>query len=492
MAVRGRRRLRGAFPRAAARGADLHAAGASALFPGRGRGRQAAAALHHRQQHRKPRPREGARRQRARRAAAPRRTPRSSGTRIASSRSRRARRGARRRDVPGEARLDRRQGAPRGDAGRRDRAADRRGSRQGRARGRARQVRPAVRRWSASSPSCRASWAATTRRPTASRPKSPRRSTSTICRAARAARCRAPAPASPWRWPTSSTRWPASSRSARSRAARRIRSACGAPPSASLRILIEKKLDLDLRALIGARRAAAAGAATPTVDEELWDYIVERLRAYLLDAASAGASRASPPRCSTRCAPAARSRRWISARGSRALVKFLALPEAASLTAANKRIANILRKAEGGDGGDGRRRAAARAGGEGAARSARRASCADVERALAQARLRRGARQARHAASRGRRVLRRRDGQRRGSGPAAQPPRAARAVARVCSRASPICPACPADTARTMQWLGSDRVHRVHAVVDAVLSASSTAWSACSCRSAAASGWRAC
>ena len=48
-----------------------------------------------------------------------------------------------------------------------------------------------------------------------------------------------PTPARPrrfrwrWRWPTSSTRWPASSPSAKSRPARRIRSRCAAPRSAS-------------------------------------------------------------------------------------------------------------------------------------------------------------------------------------------------------------------------------------------------------------------
>ena len=174
---------------------------------------------------------------------------------------------------------------------------------QGRARRAARQVRPAVvdgRRVPGAAghhgPLLRG------RRRRARRSRRPR-STSTICRAAPAARCRAPAPASPWRWPTSSTRWPASSPSARSRAAPRIRSACGAPPSASLRILVEKKLDLDLRALVTRALCSCSRCRTPTVGRELWDYMVERLRAYFLDAAAPAASPASPPRCSTRCAP---------------------------------------------------------------------------------------------------------------------------------------------------------------------------------------------
>ena len=172
MAERHRRLVRSAFPRAAARGADLHAAAASALFPGGRRRRQTAAALHHREQHRKPRARQGARRQRTRGAAAAvgRRVLLEPGSQAA---ARGAPAGARCGHVPGQARLRRRQGAPRADAGGRDRAAHRRRSRAGRARRGARQVRPAVRRWWASSRNCRESWAATTPPPTASPPTWP-------------------------------------------------------------------------------------------------------------------------------------------------------------------------------------------------------------------------------------------------------------------------------------------------------------------------------
>ncbi len=52
-----------------------------------------------------------------------------------------------------------------------------------------------------------------------------------------------------------------------------------------------------------------------------------------------------------RYAPVSRALLWTSARGSPPSSRFLALPEAASLTAANKRIANILKKAEAGVGG---------------------------------------------------------------------------------------------------------------------------------------------
>ena len=85
--------------------------------------------------------------------------------------------------------------------------------------------------------------------------------------------------------------------------------------------------------------------------------MVERLRAYFLDSDSAGGRRRRHhgdvrrgARELTRC------RRSISPRGSRRSSKFLALPEAASLTAANKRISNILKKADAGGAGHRRRR----------------------------------------------------------------------------------------------------------------------------------------
>jgi len=103
-----------------------------------------------------------------------------------------------------------------------------------------------------------------------------------------------------------------------------------------VRILVEKKLDLDLRALV--TRACAlqpvqnAGAAA-----DVWDYIVERLRAYFLEGG-----------VTTEMFDAVRTSGPVSPLdfGARldALKRFLALPEAASLTAANKRIANILKK----------------------------------------------------------------------------------------------------------------------------------------------------
>jgi glycyl-tRNA synthetase beta chain len=118
----------------------------------------------------------------------------------------------------------------------------------------------------------------------------------------------------------------------------------------ALRILIEKKLGLDLRALT-ARAVQLQPVASPAGDTDLWDYLVERLRAYFLDAGSAGAI----PGVTTEMFDAVRASSPVSPLdfGARlaALVKFLGIPDAASLTAANKRIANILKKAEGFTGG---------------------------------------------------------------------------------------------------------------------------------------------
>jgi glycyl-tRNA synthetase beta chain len=146
-----------------------------------------------------------------------------------------------------------------------------------------------------------------------------------------------------------------------------------------LRILIEKNFDLDLRSAIDnavqlaltdiAKTAAAAGfKATPVVllspDEkpdrtadEVYDYIIERLRAYYLEGAGSGPSEGraavagidgqsviNTEMFDAVVATRPRSPLDFDAR-LRALGAFLELPESASLTAANKRIANILRKA---------------------------------------------------------------------------------------------------------------------------------------------------
>jgi len=117
-----------------------------------------------------------------------------------------------------------------------------------------------------------------------------------------------------------------------------------------LRILVEKQLDLDLNQLIK-RAAQLQPVRGDTVDMELRDYIFDRLRAYMLDAGSPAAVAGATPEMFD----AVRESNPVSPldAGARlaALVKFLSLPESSSLTAANKRISNILRKADVGTGG---------------------------------------------------------------------------------------------------------------------------------------------
>jgi glycyl-tRNA synthetase beta chain len=148
-----------------------------------------------------------------------------------------------------------------------------------------------------------------------------------------------------------------------------------------LRILLEKKLDLDLRTLV-TRSIALQPVRGDLTEQELWTYLIERLRAYLLDPASA----ATVAGTTTEAFDAVAESRPVSpldfvARLA-ALVRFLAAPEAASLTAANKRIANILKKAEAGSTGE-VDVALLREPAEKALYEALAAQYADVERALA-------------------------------------------------------------------------------------------------------------
>ena len=133
------------------------------------------------------------------------------------------------------------------------------------------------------------------------------------------------------------------------------------------RILIEKGLDLDLRAnleraVAGVRadierlRSAAAGGAAPAAPSlgaealvgELYDFLMERLRAYYLEGAGAapvpGRAAVTTEMFDAVLATRPASSVDFDAR-LKALSTFLELPEAGSLTAANKRIGNILRKA---------------------------------------------------------------------------------------------------------------------------------------------------
>jgi glycyl-tRNA synthetase beta chain len=107
-----------------------------------------------------------------------------------------------------------------------------------------------------------------------------------------------------------------------------------------LRILVEKRIDLDLHALIETASAnfpntLQAGKAAPA----LLTFILERLRAYYLEAGFAvqnfDAVMARQP-----------TRPLDFDQRMHAVQAFRELPEADSLTAANKRIRNILRKAQ--------------------------------------------------------------------------------------------------------------------------------------------------
>ena len=109
-----------------------------------------------------------------------------------------------------------------------------------------------------------------------------------------------------------------------------------------LRILIEKRIDLDLRSLIDAAVALQPVASTTAADE-VYGYVMERLRAYYLEQPG---TRYTTEMIDAVLATAPRSPLDFDARLA-ALAGFLARPEAASLAAANKRIANILKKADG-------------------------------------------------------------------------------------------------------------------------------------------------
>jgi glycyl-tRNA synthetase beta chain len=109
-----------------------------------------------------------------------------------------------------------------------------------------------------------------------------------------------------------------------------------------LRTMIERRLDLDLRELIESAVALQPCEQPQGVGDEIWTYAMERLRSYYLESASGGAI--TTEMFDAVLASRPQSPLDIDVR-LRALEGFLALPEAASLAGANKRIVNILRKA---------------------------------------------------------------------------------------------------------------------------------------------------
>jgi len=115
-----------------------------------------------------------------------------------------------------------------------------------------------------------------------------------------------------------------------------------------LRILIEPGISLDLRELIRSAIGSIASdlgrlGGKPPADnlaEDVYDYMMERLRAWYLERGGGVTTEMFDAVLDTRPASPLDFDDRL-----RALSAFLALPDAAGLTAANKRIANILRKA---------------------------------------------------------------------------------------------------------------------------------------------------
>jgi glycyl-tRNA synthetase beta chain len=108
-----------------------------------------------------------------------------------------------------------------------------------------------------------------------------------------------------------------------------------------LRIAIERQLAIDLCALIAHALKLQPVAIKSEVADDIYDYIMERLRAYYLEGGSdlsVTTEMFDSVLASRPSAPLDFDKRL------RALAEFLQLPDAQSLASANKRISNILRK----------------------------------------------------------------------------------------------------------------------------------------------------
>jgi glycyl-tRNA synthetase beta chain len=107
-----------------------------------------------------------------------------------------------------------------------------------------------------------------------------------------------------------------------------------------MRIVIERQLDIDLRELIDtAASLFPASVNTGAITDELFAFMMERLRSWYLDAGYE-----TPVFDAVLARQPSRPLDFDSR--IQAVKAFQALPESASLAAANKRIRNILRKAE--------------------------------------------------------------------------------------------------------------------------------------------------
>jgi glycyl-tRNA synthetase beta chain len=106
-----------------------------------------------------------------------------------------------------------------------------------------------------------------------------------------------------------------------------------------LRIILEGRLNLDLPALLKESESAQP-VRRPGVNEEVYDFIAERLRGLLLERADGTTAEMIDAVLAGRPPSALDVETRLQA-----LKEFLLLPEAGVLTAINKRIVNILRKA---------------------------------------------------------------------------------------------------------------------------------------------------
>ena len=107
-----------------------------------------------------------------------------------------------------------------------------------------------------------------------------------------------------------------------------------------LRILLESRLDLDLPLLLEAS-AAAQPVQRPGVAQEVFDYIAERLRGLFSERADGTTLEMIDAVLAARPASPLDADERLQA-----LKEFMRLPDAPVLTALNKRIGNILRKAQ--------------------------------------------------------------------------------------------------------------------------------------------------
>ena len=107
-----------------------------------------------------------------------------------------------------------------------------------------------------------------------------------------------------------------------------------------VRILVEQAVDLDLPAqLAAAARGQPVNVADPAaLEDELYDFIVERMRAWFVESRGISAEVFESVRAAR---PASLHDFDLRLQG---VAGFVALPQAESLAAANKRIANILRQ----------------------------------------------------------------------------------------------------------------------------------------------------